>query len=592
VTDARTRRSVPILAMVLILVGVATVVVGLGSGRDPSDRRLRSTGEPDFGPAVTILDSGMDPSAVQSAVDDVFAAQETNQFGERRDAILFKPGVYDVTVDVGFYTSVSGLGLSPDDVVIEGDGVRVDADWFEGNATQNFWRSVENLSTAPRDGTSRWAVSQAAPMRRVHVRGGLDLFPTGSGWASGGYLADTRVDGAVSFGSQQQYYSRGSEFGFSDRAAWNTVFSGVRGAPASDGADPALTVLETTPRSREKPFLYVDSADRYRVFLPGLRDDAAGVSWADLEGSGSSLPIDEFHIARPTDDAETLNAALSQGLNLLLTPGVYHLDETLRVTRPDTVVLGIGLPTLIPDDGVDAMTTADVDGLRLAGFLIDAGPVSSDALLTIGTAGSTTRHSEDPTTVQDVYFRVGGAGAGRAVTSLVVHSADAIVDHVWAWRADHGEGVGWEINTADTGVVVDGRGVLATGLFVEHFQEDQVRWDGEDGATVFFQNEMPYDPPGQAAWRDGATDGYAAYRVGDEVARHEVWGAGNYCYFSVDPDVRAARAFAVPDAPGVRLHDVLTVSLGGTGSITNVVNRTGSSVGPDATGPSYVPDYG
>ena len=589
-----TARRRPRAAVIVIVGAVLLVGVGVAIAVRPGDPAERSPAEapnpPDFGPNVTVLDPSMDPETIQARVDAVFEAQESNQFGERRDALLFAPGDYDATVDVGFNTSVAGLGLSPDDVTITGQ-VRVDAEWFDGNATQNFWRSVENLAIAPRDGPNRWAVAQAAPMRRVHVRGDLDLYPSGSGWASGGYIADSIVDGRVASGSQQQWFSRDSGFGSWEGSSWNMVFSGVTGAPQQSFPNPPFTVLDSTPVSREKPFLYLDAEGDYRVFLPDVRRDSAGASWTGGETAGRSLPIDRFHIAQPEDGAAGINAALDSGLNLLLTPGVYRLDETIDVTRADTVVLGMGLATLVPQNGVDAMRVADVDGVRLAGFLIDAGPENSEVLLRLGDADSARRHDANPSSLHDVYFRIGGAGPGRATTSLVVDSADVIVDHIWAWRADHGDGVGWEQNTADTGVVVNGPNVVATGLFVEHYQKHQVLWNGENGRTVFFQNEMPYDPPDQDAWRDGGSEGYAAYTVGDAVSRHELWGAGSYCYFTVDPSVRAARGFAVPEVPGVRLHGVLTVSLGGRGAIDNVVNSSGDAVGPDFSGPSSVAVY-
>ena len=588
-TDNRAGRIV-LAVLAVVLVGVVVLVALLVAARPPEEPEAVSSGPPDFGPNVTIINPSMDADAIQQRVDEIFAAQETNQFGERRDAVLFAPGSYDVTVNVGFYTSVLGLGLSPDDVTINGQ-VRVDADWFEGNATQNFWRSIENLAIQPSDGVNRWAVAQAAPMRRVHVRGDLDVYPSGSGWASGGFIADSRIDGRVASGSQQQWFSRGSEFGSWDGSSWNMVFSGVQGAPPQSFPNPPFTVLDTTPAAREKPFLYIDDDGDYRVFLPDPRWDSSGASWTSGETAGRSLSIDRFFVARPGDSADTINAALADGLDLFLTPGVYRLDDTIRVDRADTVVLGIGLPTLIPENGVDAMAVADVGGVRLAGFLIDAGAENSDVLLTIGDDAASGRHEANPTTVHDVYFRIGGAQAGRATTSLVVNSDDVIIDHIWAWRADHGDGVGWETNTADTGVIVNGANVVATGLFVEHYQKHQLVWNGENGRTVFFQNEMPYDPPDQEAWRDGDSDGYAAYKVGDQVVEHELWGAGSYCYFNVNPSVRAARGFEVPDAPGVRLHGVLTVSLGGNGSIVNVVNSTGATVGAQWTGPSPVATY-
>jgi len=589
VAVSRANRVV-LAAVAAALLGVVIAVALVVAGRSPERQQAESSGPPDFGSDVTILDPSMDAETIQRRVDEIFAAQQTNQFGERRDAVLFAPGEYDVTVDVGFNTSVLGLGLSPDDVTVNGQ-VRVDAEWFDGNATQNFWRSVENLAIAPADGVNRWAVAQAAPMRRVHVRGGLDVYPSGSGWASGGYIADSRIDGQVASGSQQQWFSRDSEFGSWDGSSWNMVFSGVRGAPPQTFPNPPFTVLDATPVSREKPFLYVDDDGAYRVFLPDPRWDSAGASWTGGETAGRSISIDRFFVARPGDSAERINAALDEGKHLFLTPGVYRLDETIRVDRADTVVLGIGLPTLVPENGVDAMEVADVGGVRLAGFLIDAGTENSDVLLTIGDEQSNAGHEANPTSVHDVFFRIGGAQAGRATTSLVVNSADVIVDHIWAWRADHGDGVGWQTNTADTGVVVNGANVVATGLFVEHYQKHQVMWNGENGRTVFFQNEMPYDPPDQQAWRDGDSDGYAAYKVGDDVAAHELWGAGSYCFFSANQSVRASRAFEAPDAPGVRLHGLVTVSLGGNGTIGNVVNSTGATVGPEWTGPSTVANY-
>ncbi|MBT1105730.1 coagulation factor 5/8 type domain-containing protein, partial [Streptomyces sp. Tu10] len=125
----------------------------------------------------------------------------------------FKPGTYDdINAQIGFYTQIAGLGLNPNDTTFNGD-VTVDAGWFDGNATQNFWRSAENLTLNPVSGTNRWAVSQAAPFRRMHVKGGLNLAPDGYGWASGGYIADSKIDGTVGPYSQQQWYTRDSSVG-------------------------------------------------------------------------------------------------------------------------------------------------------------------------------------------------------------------------------------------------------------------------------------------------------------------------------------------------------------------------------------------
>ena len=539
----------------------------------------------DLGPNVQVFDPSMSTASVQSAVDTVFAAQETNQFGTRRDALLFKPGQYDINVNVGFNTSVIGLGRNPGDVNI--GGLTVDAGWFGGNATQNFWRSAENFLVP---GSARWAVSQAAPFRRIDIRGDLNLAPTGYGWASGGYIADSRITGTVGPYSQQQWFTRDSTIGGWLNGVWNMVFTGVQGAPAQSFPNPPYTTIGQTPVIREKPYLYVDASNNYQVLVPNLRTNTAGATWLSGPTPGTSIPLTQFYVAKPADSAATLNQALSQGLNLLFTPGVYRIDQTINVTRADTVVLGIGYATLEPVNGIVPMAVSDVDGVKIAGLLFDAGTVSSPILLQVGPPGSAASHAGDPTSIHDVFFRIGGRIAGKATTSLVVNSSNAIIDHIWAWRADHGAGVGWTVNTADTGLIVNGANVTAYGLFVEHYQKYEVVWNGNGGRTYFFQNEMPYDPPSQAAWRTGAL-GYAAYKVADPVTTHEAWGVGSYCYFNVDPSIHADRGFEVPTRTGVRFHDLLTVSLGGNGVIDHVINTTGGPAQGTATVPSTVVSY-
>ncbi|MGS2642701.1 discoidin domain-containing protein [Streptosporangium sp. G12] len=542
-----------------------------------------------LGPNVHVFDPSMSSATIQSQLDAVFTQQESAQFGTGRHAFLFKPGTYNVNAKVGFYTSIIGLGQNPDDVTL--NGVTVDAGWFNGNATQNFWRSTENLSVQPPGGTNQWAVSQAAPFRRMHIKGALNLAPTGYGWASGGYIADSKIDGAVGPYSQQQWYTRDSSVGGWVNGVWNMVFSGVQGAPATNFLDQSYTTLENTPISREKPYLYVDGGGAYRVFVPAKRTNARGVSWANGSTPGTSLPLGQFFVAKPGDSAATINAALGQGLHLLLTPGIYNLDQPINVTRANTVVLGLGLATIIPGGGSTAVKVADVDGVKLAGFLVDAGPQKSDVLIEVGPPGSSADHAANPTTLQDVFVRIGGAFAGNATTSVVVNSDDVIIDHTWLWRGDHGEGIGWNVNTAETGLIVNGDDVLATGLFVEHYRKYDVEWYGERGRTIFFQNEKAYDPPNQAAYMNGTTKGWAAYKVGPAVNTHEGWGLGSYVYFNVDPTIEVENAFETPVKPGVKFHSLLTVSLGGNGRINHVINGVGGPAFGTATIPSKLVSY-
>ncbi|MFD1046209.1 coagulation factor 5/8 type domain-containing protein, partial [Kibdelosporangium lantanae] len=306
--------------------------------------------------------------------------------------------------------------------------------------------------------------------------------------------------------------------------------------------------------------------------------DTSGISWAGTQ-QGSSLPIDQFFVVKPGATAAQINAALAAGKNLLVTPGVYHLNQTLNITRPDTVVLGLGLASFVPDNGITAVNVADVDGVKIAGLLFQAGTTNSQSLMVVGPAGSSANHAANPTSLHDVFFQIGGNAPGKATQSLVLNSNNVIGDHTWIWRADHGpdntNNVGWNINTAQNGLVVNGNNVTFYGLFVEHFQQYNVIWNGNGGRTYFFQNELPYDPPNQGAYMNGSTRGWAAYKVGNNVTSHEAWGLGSYCLFTADRSIVLDHSFEVPNNAGVRFHDMVTVSLGGTGTIAHVINNTG-----------------
>jgi hypothetical protein len=538
------------------------------------------TGNPDLGPNVSIFDPSMSASTIQSRLNQVFNQQVSNQFGSQRYALLFKPGSYNVDANVGFFTQVAGLGLTPDAVNINGH-VHVEADWWPDgsqNATQNFWRSAEGLSVTPSDGQDRWAVSQAAPYRRMHLRGNLAL--SDGGWSSGGFISDSKVDGRIDNGSQQQFLFRNTQMGSFAGQNWNQVFVGDQGGPGNTFPSPTYTAVASSPTIAEKPYLYVDAAGAYQVFVPAVRANAVGTTWANGNPAGTSLPISTFYVVKSGDTAATINAALSQGKNLLVTPGVYHLNQTLDVTRANTVILGLGLATLMPDGGVDAMHVADVDGVKVAGLLFDAGTTNSNILMQVGPSGAGASHAANPTVLSDVFFRIGGAVAGKANISLQINSNNVIGDHTWIWRADHGNNgtVGWNVNTARNGLIVNGNDVTFYGLFVEHYQQYQTIWNGNNGRTYFYQNEMPYDPPNQSAYMNGSTQGWAAYKVADSVTNHEAWGLGSYCFFNVNPSVVNARAFEVPVKSGVKFHNMTTVSLGGTGTISHVINNTGQAV--------------
>ena len=194
-----------------------------------------------------------------------------------------------------------------------------------------------------------------------------------------------------------------------------------------------------------------------------------------------------------------------------------------------------------------------------------------------------------------MFFRIGGPHAGSTTVALEVNSDHVVLDDIWAWRADHGVpgSFGWTVNPSDTGVVVRGDDVTATGLFSEHFQKENLIWSGERGKTIFFQNEFPYDPPTQADWQHDGILGYAAYKVADSVKTHELWGGGAYIYTNVNPTLHATHGFEVPVTPGVKLHSLLTVSLNNAGTIDHIVNDVGAPAtpGPNGSNVSYLAEY-
>jgi hypothetical protein len=599
---------------VVLATALALIIAGAAGA---SAHSLSTTAAvPDFGPNVKILDPSMTTAQIKAIVDPIATQQQSNEFGTQRYALLFKPGSYGVSAplnfNVGYYTEVAGLGALPGQVTINGTvdiHNQCDPSGF-CVALTNFWRSLSNLTihiaAGPKggcDGVAEfWAASQAAPMRRVQIDSGLTTlfdFCSGPNYSSGGFIADSVLPGVVINGSQQQYLMRNSSVGVWTNAVWNQVFAGVQGAPAQSFPNPPYTTLATNPASREKPFLYVDANDHYNVYVPDAQVDSSGPTWTHGQTPGHSLPIESFFIAKPTDSIQSINNALSLGQNLIFTPGVYNIDKTIKVKRPDTVVLGMGMATLTAVDGVVPITVADVKGVDISGLIFDAGPTSSPALLQfgdprngngVGDDHNAQHDPSDPGALQDVFFRIGGPHAGKAAAALVVNRNNTILDDIWAWRADHGNGVGWTSNTSDNGVIVNGDDVTATGLFVEHFQQYNVLWNGENGKTVLFQNEMPYDPPNQAAWQHDGTLGWAAYKVADSVKTHEAWGLGSYCFFNVDPTIHASRAFEVPVTPGVKLHDLLDLSITRHGTIDHVVNDVGAPNNAD-TVPEYVVSY-
>lgn len=549
-----------------------------------------------FGRNTFIFSLDDDTQKIDELLKNLFDQQNdyTNdaQFKGKQYQVYFKKGDYTDTscMYLGFYTTLSGLGKLPTDVKLNNIAIPayLPAGALGGNgdnATCNFWRSAENISvynTGNEQGKAgygsyrpdqlNWAVAQAAPLRRIYSERPI-AYDWNYGWASGGYVADSWINASfndngnqLSAGtfSGQQFYTRNSKLaGNAYGTTLNNFFQGVEASnlpqadgttgeellskqgasnwniPASDGGQQVFTNIEKTKELAEKPFLYLDDDGEYKVFVPAVQKNTKGISWGDGKdndgmGAGKSISLDEFYIAKPTDSASDINKALDEGKNIYFTPGTYHAEETIHVTKANTILLGSGMTSIIPDNDEAAMLVDDVDGVRVAGLIFDAGS-HSKYLLKVGNKKSDKDHGNNPTILQDLFFRVGGTTdtLTTADDALEINSNDVLCDHFWIWRADHGTGVAWDGNVSNHGLTVNGDNVTCYALFNEHFNQYDTLWNGENGSTYFYQNEKCYDPISQETWmsHNGSVNGYAAYKVANNVKKHYAVGLGIYNVF-------------------------------------------------------------
>lgn len=583
-----------VLAGFVVLFGAVMVQPGAGTKANITDHH-----EAIFGENVYIFSPEDDPAEIKQILEDMYDKQETNQFGEERCAVYFMPGEYDESIqpEVGFYTQIAGLGILPTDTKIQ--GLSCLARWLgddesNHNACCNFWRSVENISIAS---NTVWAVSQATDMRRVNIDGALYLHDD-YGWCSGGFLADSNITKLVDSGSQQQWLSRNDNWKAWMGENWNMVFVGEEEGSAPEGTWPVkpYTEVKTTDAVREKPFLVYDEDHGYGVYVPKLQQNTSGTTWQDLDESDLAwntvndgdashdaiVDIDAFYIAdAEKDDAQSINEALASGENLLLTPGIYELDEPIEVKNPNTIVLGMGMATLKSTQGATCMEVADESGIMIAGLLLDAGTDKSENLMVVGDADNKTE-KEVPIMLSDLYFRVGGTPTDQPAqthTCLTINSDDTIGDNFWIWRADHGDKVAWDANVAENGFVVNGDNVITYALMVEHFEEYQTIWNGDGGRIYMYQCEIPYDVPQQSAWmsHEGSVDGYASIHVDDAAEDFFATGLGIYLY-NRDAEVNLHTAVELPDKDGVRIENICTVMLTGYPGMEHIINDSGDAV--------------
>jgi len=590
----------------------------------------------------------------------------SHHFNTKHYALLFAPGEYkDCDFEVGYYVGMAGLGKDAKGknavrFTGENSGPYVPAlnKHLPGERKQiglglcldTFWRSAENYSAE----NTTWAVSQAAPLRRIHIAKDLK-FGEGDAWSSGGFLANGEIEGTTEYICNQQWFSRGCTFGNAKNAVWNSVFSGCTGSvPQANVKEGNLvTTVEEKPHIRmEKPFIVLNSEGNYELHVPKSTTEAtAGAQLVDdncdirpfsrvkvgrphlpFDGKGSKVENyknhddDTYNILTDKDEMITsdLQAALDEGKDLLLCPGLFFLTRTLVVKHANQVILGIGLATLIaPQNGSPCIRVqAKKSGVRIAGLMLEASQQSKSpntvghnsdgkrSLLSFGEPHVTddAGDQKNPGLISDIFTRVGGSNLERRNVStdimVRVHSGNVIGDNLWLWRADHvrlaeGEtpndekyplyhqtriwkdnedGTREKVNECDAknAIEVTGNDVKMYGLFCEHTTEHQCVWTGERGSTTFFQCELPYDVD-----IDYAHDKFTGYYVDDNVEKHAARGIGVYSNFTCYP-VKVDSGMQLPSKEGIILENPLTLALGGSGNIgaiSNVVHQGKALVG-------------
>jgi hypothetical protein len=565
-------------------------------------------------------------------------------FVQDRFAILFAPGTYKgVNVEVGYYVQLLGLGSKAEDVVftdcefgpyVPALNKHKNVGGRPGLSLDTFWRAAENYKTKADQG-QLWAVSQAAPIRRVHVAksaskslsqagsgrasGNLYLHDNGA-QASGGHMANAIVEGFVDFGSQQQWCSRSVDMKEPPQnGAWSLVFVDCIGAVPADGPDvknPSVTVHNPTI-TVEKPFIAVDNADgKYKLRIPVPRKRQKGNSAWGPDLTGTNDTIRDFSavrvaLANKTDVdgnsvpdlcvAQKINDALEMGKDVVLSPGIYYLSEPIRIVRNDQVLLRIGLATLVaPKDGTPCVQVlANLQGVRLAGFMLEASviPKKQDrnfvaSLLEWGEEKGQQSNQDDedvgspsnPGVLTDIFARVGGSNLNRQVSTDVmirIHSSNVMGDNLWLWRADHVQlRSGEEPNfpPLDYHQVTLDQCICETGIEV----------NGNDVSIHGLAVE--HTTKNQTIWNgDRGTvifyqcelpydatpafgrQGFVGYRVGEQVTSHVAEGVGIYSNFR-DHAVPVRTAITHPKKSGIHFNNAFTVLLNNHGLIESVIN--------------------
>eukprot|EP00434_Breviolum_minutum_P031742 symbB.v1.2.028072.t1/scaffold2936.1/size66856/1 len=490
--------------------------------------QIRTSSDPDFGPNVIVVPAGAADPELQAKLNklynDYIGWDDEGQFGQHRTAVFLMPGDHEVDIQLPYYFQVLGLGASPTETVVRpgtgGIGLKVGRQPGNLPNTNTFWRSIENCEVPS---NLDFFVSQAAPLRKVKVHGNLQLSGNGTDWTSGGALANSEILGQIITGTQQQWYTRGTKMNAYTHPAGLGSYAAVGCVDLNDAlftvsydfsgnhqqwqtGHTGETYTEPPAVFAEKPFIMIEEG-KYKLRIPEVLNNHAGYDWQ----SGSTVGFEEVFVTTQNTTAKDINSAIAQGLHVVITPAVYYLEEPIVINHPNICILGLGFATLIPQKldifiGRGVIEVGAVDGVRLAGVFVQAGPLDSPnyanavgALVRWGDPNNPYEgNKENPGFIYDFIARVGGPDfvPVGVDTMLEVNNGWVITDNTWLWKADHCVNSSGALCIPQRYVkhclVVNSANVHMYGLMAEHSNGDIVVWNGEYGKTYFFQSELKY----------------------------------------------------------------------------------------------------
>ena len=70
-------------------------------------------------------------------------------------------------------------------------------------------------------------------------------------------------------------------------------------------------------------------------------------NWSNAD----TIDFANVFVASETDSAATITSKINAGLHIVFQPGQYKLTDTIYVNKADTVLLGLGMATLISTNG-------------------------------------------------------------------------------------------------------------------------------------------------------------------------------------------------------------------------------------------------